>query len=75
MWLNCVSLSLRDFILALESNIKNDCELLELVLVNLRSLYQPFLSSSNLKHVGYASQEGTVLGVLDEVSCLSNVSC
>ena len=67
--------SLRDFILALESNIKNDRELLVLVLVFLRSLYQPFLSSSNPKDVGCASQEGTVLGVLDEVSCLSSVSC
>ena len=70
-----ICLSLRDFILALESNIKNDHEFLVFVLVNLRFLYRPFLCSSNPKDVGRASQEGTVLGVIDEVSCLSNVSC
>ena len=70
-----ICLSLRDFILALESNIRSDREFLILLLVNLRSLYHPFLSSSSPKDIGCASQEDTVLGVLDEVSCLSDVSC
>ena len=58
---------LREFILALESNIKSDSELLVLVLVNLRALYQSFLTSSVPKEVCFVSEDGTILGVLDEV--------
>ena len=58
---------LREFILALESNIKSDSELLVLVLVSLRALYQSFLTSSDPKEICSASEEGTILGVFDEV--------
>ena len=57
----------RDFIVSLQSNIKTDRELLVHVMINLRSHYNPALSSSDPCDVCKASQEGTVLGVIDEV--------
>ena len=57
----------RDFIVSLQSNIKTDRELLVHVMINLRSHYNPVLSSSDPRDIGKASQEGTILGVIDEV--------
>ena len=55
-------------ILSLESFIKNYRELLVHIIVNLRAHFTPFLQSPDRTNVGKASVEGTVLGVIDEVS-------
>ena len=62
---------LRDMILSLESFIQNDRELLVHIIVNLRAHFTPFLQSPDRTNVGKASVEGTVLGVIDEVSPFS----
>ena len=58
-------------ILSLESFIQSDRELLVHVVVNLRAHFTPFLHSPDRTNVGKASVEGTVLGVIDEVSPFS----
>ena len=58
-------MTFRDFILALEDFIEADYEL-KLILIKLRDLYLPFLTSSDAKEVGCAGQEG-ISTVLDEV--------
>ena len=66
-WVIFVLINYRDFIVSLQSNIKTDRELLIYVMINLQSHYNPFLSSSDSRDVCKASQEGTILGVIDEV--------
>ena len=58
----------RDFYTSLESNIKSDRELLVHIMINLRSRYMSFCSSSEQSEVVKASQEGTLLGVIEEVN-------
>ena len=43
------------------------------VLVKLRKLYSPFLTSPDPSKIAYASQEGTISTVLDEVRLTSIV--
>ena len=57
----------RDFYVSLESNIKSDRELLVHVMINLRSLYIPFLSNPDQRQVVKASQQETLIGVIEEV--------
>ena len=70
MWFIDVKCSnYRDFIVAitLETYIKNDRELVAHVLINLRSFYTQFLNSSDPQEICKASENGTILGVIDEV--------
>ena len=53
--------------MSLESNIKSDRELLVLIMINLRSFYIPFLTSADQRQVVKASQQGTLIGVIEEV--------
>ena len=57
----------RDMIMSLENFIQTEKELLSLM-VNLRSHFTPFLHSSDRTSIIKASVEGTVSGVIDEVS-------
>ena len=57
----------RDFCMSLESNIKSDRELLVLIMINLRSHYTSFCSSNDQREVVKASQQGTLIGVIEEV--------
>ena len=59
-------MTFRNFILALEDFIEADYEL-KLILITLKDLYSPFLTSSDAKEVGCAGQKG-ISTVLDEVS-------
>ena len=54
-------------IISLENFIQTEEELLSLM-VNLRSHFTPFLNSSDRTNIIKASVEGTVSGVIDEVS-------
>jgi hypothetical protein len=56
----------KDFIVTLETYIKNDRELVAHVLINLRSFYTQFLNSSDPQEICKASENGTILGVIDE---------
>ena len=58
-------MTFREFILALDDFIEADYEL-KLILIKLRDVYSPFLTSSDAKEVGYAGQDG-VSAVLNEV--------
>ena len=53
--------------MSLENFIQTEKELLSLM-VNLRSHFTPFLHSSDRTSIIKASVEGTVSGVIDEVS-------
>ena len=58
-------MTFREFILALDDFIEADYEL-KLILIKLRDVYSPFLTSSDAKEVGCAGQDG-VSAVLNEV--------
>ena len=56
-----------DFYTSLESIIKSDRELLVHIMTNLRSYYTSFCSSNYQREVVKASQQGTLIGVIQEV--------
>ena len=63
----CIYSIYRDFYMSLESNIKSDRELLVHIMINLRSHYTSFCSSNDQREVVKASQQGTLIGVIEEV--------
>ena len=63
----CVYSIYSDFYTSLESIIKSDCELLVHIMTNLRSYYTSFCSSNYQREVVKASQQGTLIGVIQEV--------
>ena len=62
----CIYSIYRDFYTSLESNIKSDRELL-IHITKLRSHYTSFCSSNDQREVVKASQQGTLIGVIEEV--------
>ena len=61
----CILMLCRDFIVSMETHITTERDLLVTFLTNVRSWYATGLCDKNRSK---ASEDGTVLGIIDEVS-------